>query len=202
MTTERRFRVEPIDDPFGLVEADPVTGPEATKAIYLQLDTRDGEIGLGTRSHAENAVPINVYHGIVRRYYLPQNVDAKRLTDDINSGVFDDLFRRIVDGSEVVWDGQNHVCRMTDDAYAADQELSERLMDYPYTHEGVISARDWLREAYETGDLGLTAETTDEELEALAERLDAEAREEGIKLLHTLETLEEWRDELREREDA
>src|SRR5690606_40606943 len=140
--------------------------------IYLALDTRDGSIWLSTRAQADNTVPMEVWHGIVRRYYLPANVDAQRLTQEINSGAFDSLFERIVDGSEIVWDGQNLVCRMTDDAYAADRELGERLMDYPYTHEGAIFAGYWLWYAYANGDLGLTAETTDEELEALAERLD------------------------------
>src|SRR5690606_6095881 len=97
------------------------------------------------------------------------------------------------------WDGNNHVCRMTDDAMMADGELERLLRDYPHVHGGAWDAGDWLYEAYESGDLGLTAETTDEELEALAERWEQEARDAGICLLGTIEALTEWRDELRER---
>lgn len=166
--------------------------------VWLDLDARrmgaeaDGEIG--------NAVPERVWTGHVQR--IPIRAlsadDANALLDAIAP-----LAARVCDGAESRWDGNRHVARLDADAEAALAAIeSECASAGPALV--VMSAREWFDplgdRARQRAELEITSETTDDEIEALAERERVGARDsQGIDLLEDVEGyLTELRDETRQ----
>jgi len=85
--------------------------PNETKpqACFIALDLRTGRMSAQTNPEIGNAVPMDVWHGLVRRYYLPGPPLAKAanaLMQDIA-----DHAQAILDHAEVIWDGSNNVVR-------------------------------------------------------------------------------------------
>lgn len=78
----------------------------------------DGEIG--------NAVPFSVYYGFTRRYSF--NPYLKMRTVNALGEQILPLVKRVLAGMSSEWDGNNNVCRMTEDAYAAEAEI-HKLID-------------------------------------------------------------------------
>jgi len=122
-----------------------------------------------------------------------------RLMDEIAP-----LADRVLAGSEIEWDGNNHVGKLDEDAQDASDEI-ERICDElePAPSETVT---EWdACEFYDAvkDELGVTADSTDAELEALAEELEEEdSIDDGtggpMVLNGTLEFLQSIRDDLRE----
>jgi len=186
----KTFRV-PEMDKTALVEHDPSSQAFRAMSPYLELDLEDEKtpLYLGTVYGIDGA-PESVWHGRRRRYWLPNNVNAEELTTDINAGVFNELFQRILDGSEVVWDGDNYVGRLNEDARKAEEELEEELEGYEDESIGLYEAGDWLQDS-STESLGVTASSTDEELAKIAQELEEEARAEGAVVVGIEEYLRE-----------
>jgi hypothetical protein len=139
---------------------------------------------------------MEVYHGVILRWPLPNSTNGERLTQAINDGEFDDLFDRIRAGYTCDWDGSNWVGTLNpdaEDAYFEIESLLDQFVDY---NLGVWWADEWL-EGVPDEELGINAETTDEELEKLAEELDDEATDYGARLRGTYEYLVYRRDELK-----
>lgn len=190
-----KYHIDPAESRIDYVHADPSSQVLQAMTAYLELDleTHDLDVCL---YHQIDGVPMRAWHGITRRYHLPESIDAIELTEAINDGVFDDLFDAILDGSEVYWDGSNWKGTLTDAGHDAGDDLRDRLQDYIY-HDigGLWDAGDWLQCS---GDLGITPDTPDFELEELATRLESEAESECVRLCGTLEYLEWLRNELKE----
>lgn len=173
-------------------------GQYQQQPCYVELDCEsetlsaevDGSIGPGT--------PFRVWHGRAIRWAIPA------LTESAAEGLLLDLIplaQRIVDGYSCEWDGHNHIGKLDEDAREAAEAVRD-LCDRDWLEVEVLSvweASDWYGQcghgAYLAGELGLTAETTDEELSALATKEEdaAEpARIEGIERF-----LRDLREELR-----
>jgi len=76
---------------------------------FIELDLCTGRMSTQTNPEIGNAVPMDVWHGLVRRYYLPGPplaVTANELMQDIALHA-----QAILDLSEVIWDGSNNVVR-------------------------------------------------------------------------------------------
>lgn len=189
-------RVSPLGR-LDLIRLDASANPPAAMSPYLAVDTRDGSLAIGFRHQCDNAVPMNVWHRIVRRLEIPCSADGEDLTTAINAGEIDALIGRIVMGSAVVWDGSNHVGNSNEDAANALKELQTWLDDFGGAITGGLwDAADWLQMST-AADLGITATTTDAQLNAIEARLDDEAQGEDVVLYRTYETLERLRQELR-----
>ena len=79
------------------------------QACFIALNLCTGRMSAQTDPEIGNAVPMDVWHGIVRRYYLPGPPLAKAanaLMEDMA-----DHARTVLDHAEVVWDGSNNVVR-------------------------------------------------------------------------------------------
>ena len=77
------------------------------QACFIALNLCTGRMSGQTDPEIGNAVPMDVWHGIVRRYYLPGPPLAKAanaLMEDIASHA-----QAILDHADVVWDGSNNV---------------------------------------------------------------------------------------------
>src|SRR5690606_10878118 len=159
---------------------------------------------------ATDGTPMRVWLGQVRTWSIPPLVAdaANKLMQDIAP-----LAQRILDGSSIELDALTgrHIGVLNDDAAAAGEEirvLIRRWCEDPGTATvEEIRAADWYAACDDDpcDELGLTAETTDDELPAIAARVEADIRAaaEGVVVITGAEAWararrEELRDELRD----
>ncbi|WP_223554330.1 hypothetical protein [Pseudomonas sp. BF-R-01] len=90
---------------------------------YIAIDICRGEIEADVNGEVGNGVPFSVWHGLVRRYRVPSNVRGSAIAAFLRSAEFQVLATRIVGGAEDVWDGNNRVGKLSDDAKVAEEEL-------------------------------------------------------------------------------
>lgn len=129
---------------------------------YIELDLRDGMMLATYNAEIGNAVPFEVYYGFQRRYAIPiLHAEAvNRVMEELTP-----LAERVLADWEKVWDGENMVARLGEDAEAAEEEIRSKLV----FDEGdpdllvVWSAED----AVYGSDSDITAATTDKELDDL-----------------------------------
>ena len=179
--TESTITIDPVGDLYLKYR-----GQYQQQPCYLQLDCEaetlsaevDGSIGPGT--------PFRVWHGRTLRWAIPA------LTTEAAEGLLEEILplaQRVVEGYQCRWDGSNHVGRLTEAAAEAAEAIRD-LCDRNWSESEVLSvweASDWYGQcgsgAYLAGQLGLTAETTDEQLDAIVEHEETEAspaRIEGV----------------------
>lgn len=189
-----QFRIAPLE-PTDLIELDRSAGCVAPKKQIFCLDTETGEAWITSRRQSDTAVPMRVWHGFIREWEIPVTADAKALSEAINAGQLDALLTRIIEGSETVWDGNNHVRRYGEDAAQAAEEVEKWFQGWEGTLEGGLwDSGDWFGD-YPPEEV--TADSTDDELDALAKRLEEEAEREGVVLAYTREYLAGLREQLR-----
>jgi hypothetical protein len=197
-----RFRIERFNHPMDLCRADHSATPPKPYRVYLTLDTRSGQLGTHFRASVETGVPFAVNNGHIRWYPLSWATDAVELSASINAGEFDPLFRRIFEGAEVRWDGSNSITTLLRDAKRAEEELEERLqlLEINDGVGGLWDAADWLLHPDHTAaGYGITANTRGDELVAIADRVEADARSEMVILYGTRQRLEEVVEYLQDR---
>ncbi|PZM93683.1 MAG: hypothetical protein DIU79_10680 [Actinobacteria bacterium] len=171
--------------------------------VYINLDLADGALYADYR--ATNDTPMRVWLGQVRAWKIPPLVAdaANELLKDIAP-----LAQRILDGSSIEVNPRtgDRVGVLDDDAMAAEWEIYEIIENW---HEDPtvsvveeISVGEW----YSGGDdpcdeLGLTAETSDEDLPAIAAKIEKDIRTAAGAVV-VVTGAEEWvrarRDEMRD----
>lgn len=179
-------------------------GQTSAQPCHVTLDCRSSKLGAEYNPEIGNAVPGAVYHGHVQAWSIPclRESAANALLEEIEP-----LAARVVAGYSSEWNGSNHVASFDDDAQEAIEAI-EAICDAADVSDGVRAwdAGDWLTASGNTrrevvrSQLGITAETTDEELAAIETRVEAEAVETGEAdvLTGTRRYLESLRDEARE----
>ena len=93
-------------------------------------------------------------------------LDADEIKNYLQTPEAVKLYRRIMDGSEITWNGSNHVGNMNDDATAALDELSEELQGF-YADIEVWDIETYLYDY-------CTAEMTDKEIEEKAREINSD----------------------------
>ena len=190
-----------------LIEADPYR-TDCPAAVQLYIDPAGRWAGLETYSPGQ-AVDFDVWHHrhiTISVHTRGGPVDGPAMVDWLRDDAGQELLSRICDGHIIEWDGNNHVGRMTDDAADAHNELVLELEDADALPEpaGLWDVCNWLdgigrdavREEY-----GITADTTDSELDAIAKRIDEEAANENVVLYGTWEYVVQLREEAAEDEE-
>jgi len=141
----------------------------------------DGEIGGG--------VPCTVWSRRDLRWdipCLPANM-ANKLMEELLQ-----LLERVHAGHTVEWDGSNMSGSLDEDAQDASEEIDEHIRNIDHDEFLRVSdADDWFQDY--TPDI--TAETTDEEITAIAASEVETARDAGI---HVLRGIEEYLENLRD----
>ena len=146
---------------------------------HVELDLRRGDLSASANTEIGNAVPMAVHHGHVQRWTIP----ALR-ANSVNALLAEiaPLAGRVVAGYTSEWDGSYHVAVLNEDATDAQSEI-EALCDATRSDDEarlrVWSASDWFaaigdRIAQAVG-IGITAATTDDELDTIADRETAAA---------------------------
>lgn len=185
--------------PLAWQVADPSTNPRQPMETVLLYDPEDDQLWVELR-HAISGTPEPEWCRRRLAWTIPSTVDASSLTDAINRGEIADALSRIRAGHTIEWDGSNHVGRLTDDAREMQDGIEEWLDAWRDTLEGgLIAVDDWYPERdLFIDDYGITATTTDAELDAIAERMEADARGENYALDGAYAYAERVRDELRD----
>ncbi len=198
---EANFRLEPVAHRLAWCQHDPTEAERLLPMeVYFQLDIEQRSISVATYYQSSVVgVPARAAYGLLRRYELSPFTDSVDLTADVNAGQFDELLRRILAGASIQWDGHNHVGCLTDAASDAEGELESRLATYARVLDtgGLWEAGDWLQ-LCSASDFGITAQTTDEEIWAIAQRETANALTEDVILVDAEEYFSGLRDQLRE----
>lgn len=168
------------------------TNGETLTQFSINLET--GEYGL-TQEYDDNATSEAVWNGRTQAKVLdlrPSESSARAYLE--NDAVA--LVQRVLDGGEVEWNGNNMVGSLDDDAQAAWETLINDLNDLPANEMALWSCEDWFAQST-PAELGITAETTDEEIETIADGLRTEANGEQAILSDNVPSyLKGLRDEL------
>ncbi|MGW7318295.1 hypothetical protein [Streptomyces sp. NPDC054865] len=138
---------------------------------YIELDLPRGTLSADYNAEIGNSVPFTVYHGQDRRYSIPV------LTADAANRVMKELAPladRILADWEEVWDGNNNVVRLGEDAQAAEDEI-EAMLGTSHPYEQVFGDEDLIGQWDTSGALngeeaqeyGITADTSDERLDEI-----------------------------------
>jgi len=90
---------------------------------YIEIDLERDTIEASYNAEIGNAVPMEVWHGLRRRYEIPCIFPAT--ADELMAELLP-LAERMAAGYECVWDGNNYIGELTDDAQAASDEI-ERI---------------------------------------------------------------------------
>jgi len=170
---------------------------------YIALDLADGE--LYADYQADNDIPARIWYGVVRTWPIPPLAgdEANRLMEHIAP-----LAQRVLDGASIELGEReaNRVGVLNEDAEQAEEQIYREIQDWceDPTVQVVeeINVGDW----YSHGDdpceeLGLTAETTDDELPGIAARIEEDIclTAEGVVVVRgALEWARDRRDELRQ----
>jgi len=137
--------------------------------IYIDLET--GRYGI-SQEYDDGATPADEWCGRTQATSLAGHPDAEYAKTYL-TGEGAALVQRVLDGAEIVWDGSNHVGRLDDDAQAAWDELVSELTTGEQDETAYWTAQEAL-EHLSPDELGITADTTDEELAKIAAEYDAD----------------------------
>lgn len=157
-------------------------GQTEEQGCYVELTPEDDTPTLSASWNGEigNAVPARVWHGRILRWGIPC------LTADAANRLLDKLLplaRRVVSGYSCGWNGSSHVGELDDLAQQASDKIerlcAEAADGDPDAAPKAWDAADWYaplgnRDA-QRRELGITADTTDEELCAIETREEEDA---------------------------
>lgn len=165
----RRVEIEPVDGTADLLCVYP--RQQAPQDCYVWLDLTTGRLGADYNDQIGNAVPEKVWHGRRRRYAIPllQAASANALLTDLAP-----LAERVLAGSDIRWNGHNHVGVLDADAQAAEEEI-ERLCQGWEADLYWVEAGDWLAMERQSLSERLAAGET---VDALDAEIDGDGTEE------------------------
>jgi len=150
-------------------------GQSEPQPAYLNLDLEDGELFCDYNGNIGSGVSAAEYHGRIRTIRIPTLTGeaANTLMDEVAP-----IAQRVLNGASIEWDGNNHVGVLTDDAQAAWDELTSAVAEHTSGADTVdgLDAADWYSGEDPAEELGLTADTTDEELAAIEKTAEADIK--------------------------
>jgi hypothetical protein len=198
-----------VDAPDALYSRYP--GESARQGCFLALDLEDGELTCDSNPEIGGGVPVSVFHYRTLRWDIPclTAASANSLMEAVAP-----LAVRVLAGAEIMWDGNNFVGVLDADADGAAEEINamcgEENFD-PSEQVVVYDASDWFNDGIESAleslvNNGLTPDSSDEEIEALAEQVQEEAQscsQGGVIVVDgVVEYIVDARNTLRERVNA
>jgi hypothetical protein len=119
--------------------------PQQTRPqpAYIEI-SEDGDLAANYSGEIGNAVPASVWHQRDLRISIPPGAAREAIQGFVADNV--DLFRRVIAGHSVEWDGSNHVGRLTDDARDALETLERKAESIESI--AVWTAADWIAEGF------------------------------------------------------
>lgn len=182
------------------------SGQSEPQPVYVSLDCRDGgSVDIDWDGEVGNGVSSDVWHGHTQRWpvYVYDGGAISEIVEEMRPQL-----ERVVAGYTTQWDGNNCVAKFTDDATEAYKNIQaglDQLEEYDNTE--VYQADDYLQyaisrhiiEGYiEIDGVGkITAETTDDELDAMVEPAVAHT-DHNVHVVGALEYLTDLRSEIQD----
>lgn len=174
-------------------------GRPAPQEVRMHLDIESGTLNAAYIPRGdEHSIPASVYHHRGALWTIPcltSNAAIRLMTEAMP------LCQRIVNGTEIEWDGQNNVGTRNADAQAAIDEVAELIETYDDVDNVIQELTgdeyydDGTDAALET--LGINADTTDAELARIVEAAAAEALDINVVIPDLGEYISQLRDDLR-----
>ena len=161
---------------------------------YVELDCGKCVLLASWNAEISNAIPMDVWHGHSIRFTVSHDLTTTEINDLLDE--ISHLARHVIAGYTSEWDGSNHKAHYTDDAETVLDEIHELCSTAATASYGVVFAGDWLGD-FGPSDYGITAKTTDEELEAIAAQIEAEGLTDSMTIDGVMELATDWRDDLR-----
>lgn len=199
MTTTNTSAVRvPNIDWDDLITPDRMRGCGEMEAVILTLapDRRVVEIATRPgRGGTGYGTPMQEHHRRILAATVTSDdgcVDGPAVAQWLASAEGQRLLAAVCDGHSEAWDGSNTVGQLTEAAGEAWQEIERWLAHAPGFAGGLWDAGDYLA-SVTADELGITAGTTDAELAAIEERLDAEAAADRVILDGTANVLRDMR---------
>lgn len=163
-------------------------GQGSAQDCYIWLDCETSQLGASHDAETGNAIPFAVYYGHTQRWSIPAlKADAANaLLEEIAP-----LAARVIAGYSSEWDGSNFADFDADAEAARDEitALCERATNSADESDcvNVWDAGSWYGAAgsrdQQRAELGITAATTDAELDEIETREDASARADGCDVI-------------------
>jgi hypothetical protein len=199
--TENTVTIIPVENHGDLHHQYP--GQTSPQDVHVILNCDESTLTAGWDGIIGAGMPMNVYHRRTLRWRIPA------LTADAANALLDELLPQmetIVAGYSCEWDGNNHVGRYTDEAANAIEAVAGMLESRSFDGHviEVWDAADWFggvgSHDAQRRELGITAQTTDEDLAAIVEREETNAEARIINRMEKHLTM--LRDEAAEDEDS
>jgi len=178
--------------------------------IALRLDT--GKIYAHTDYNTGGGIDADVWHGRELQWIVNPNMTATEINTIIDE--LHPLLDKLYSLMTVEWDGSNHSGRYIDhDAQAEGAEIQEKIHAITETSDtnsgGVWYAENWLENTTESqedhdgfilgwtiGNHTITKTTTREELKAIAQKTEHEARHENTTVYKAYEHIKYLQDQI------
>jgi len=166
----------------------------------LLLDC-DGDLRLEIRRRfGGDGVPLEEWHGSTQSWTVLEGaaqLDITRLRTALTAGgALFDLMSRVAEGHEVVWERGQYVGYLSEDAEAASELLREAFATQSFATETMVISADSF---YAMGpNDSVRADSTDDEIDALAEEDARIAQLDGFIVSGVHEALYAYRDRLRD----
>lgn len=169
-----------------------------TTVLYINPKTEHVNV---SQDYDQGATDTDVWHHRVITHTLSgpdecgegtSTPNEQPLEQYLNSPTAQKLLRTIVDNYSIDWDGHNMIGSHTDESNRALDQLLAAIEDLPHTTYAMWDTSDYLQHVLNE----ITAETTNTQLDILAQKWQPEANE----ILNTdiLDYITEHRDSLRE----
>ncbi|MGI5122798.1 hypothetical protein ACQEU5_25105 [Marinactinospora thermotolerans] len=150
-------------------------GQREAQPVYVEVDLRNRTVSADYDPEVGGGVPASVYHGFERRYPIPPltSAAANELLERVRP-----LAERMCSDWEEHWDGDSLVAVLGGDALAAEAEVEALVGDpqdwgdhWDASERVTVWDVDGATNGDEVEEYGITAATTDEELEGIEEQI-------------------------------
>ena len=150
---------------------------------YVQLDCRTGDLYADVSRDIGDGCSAAEWHGHVRSWQIPclTGEAALQLLEDIAP-----LAQVVLNGYDSSWDGSNYVANYSDTAQDARDKIEYLCREAGADNGDLLQiweASGYLADPIAQAELGVTSETTNEQIDALAETIRADARHNGIDIV-------------------
>lgn len=147
---------------------------------FFELDTETGSLDARYNPEIGNAVPIDVGNGIRLRFAFPPYASVKWINSTLEDPKFLDLMQRIVNESEIVWNGSKRRGVLTETGQKLVSDVEVYIdMEYSPEHDGIVvidADGNWVCESIKDmiDNKRLTKESTDEEIDKMVEEIKSD----------------------------
>ena len=178
-------------------------GQSEPQPAYIELDLKNETLLADYDSEIGSGSPASVHYGFDRRYRIPllTGKAANALMERLRP-----LAERILADWEEIWDGNNMVARLGEDALAAEEAIEEILGDgdeddWDSASLIAVWGLDGATNGSEAEEYEITATTTDERLAEIAAEIRSDLAAcsgDGDDAVVVVEDLDEYLTELRD----